>query len=63
LYYALQTFSSCFIVMHIHDEIVIEADKRMSLEVVCQQMSQTPPWAAGLPLRADGYETLFYRKD
>ena len=49
--------------MHIHDELVIEADPRMSLQAVCEQMGRTPPWAEGLQLRADGYETNFYRKD
>jgi DNA polymerase len=63
LCYAMQTFSCCEIVMHIHDEIVIEADKRMSLEAVCEQMSRTPPWTKGLLLRADGYECSFYKKE
>lgn len=63
LTHAMQTLRHCNIVMHIHDEVVIEADKRMSLEVVCEQMSRTPLWAAGLPLRADGFECDFYKKD
>lgn len=63
LSFAMQTLCHCDIVMHVHDEIVIEADKRMSLDVVCQQMSRTPPWAKGLLLKADGYECEFYRKD
>lgn len=63
LCYAMQTLRYCSIVMHIHDEIVIEADRRMSAEVVCKQMSRTPSWANGLLLRADGYETDFYKKD
>lgn len=46
--------------MHIHDEVVIEADRRMSLQAVCDQMGRTPPWAEGLQLRADGYETDFF---
>ena len=50
-------------VMHIHDEIVIEADPQMSLEAVCEQMGRAPKWAEGLLLRADGYETYFYKKD
>ena len=60
---AMQTLRSCSIVMHIHDEVVIEADRRMSLQAVCDQMGRTPPWAKGLRLRADGYETDFYKKD
>lgn len=63
LCFAMKTLGSCSIVMHIHDELVIEADLRMSLSAVCDQMSRTPPWAKGLLLRADGYETDFYKKD
>ena len=63
LCYAMKTLRCCSIVMHIHDEVVIEADRRMSLQAVCEQMGRTPPWAKGLQLRADGYETDFYKKD
>ena len=63
LCYAMRTLSHCFITMHIHDELVIEADPRMSLDAVCEQMGRTPPWAKGLKLQADGYETDFYKKD
>lgn len=63
LMYAMQTLRNCSIVAHVHDELIIEADKRMSLSAVCEQMSRTPPWAKGLLLRADGYECDFYKKD
>lgn len=63
LCYAMKTLRCCSIVMHIHDEVVIETDRRMSLQAVCDQMGRTPPWASGLQLRADGYETDFYKKD
>jgi DNA polymerase len=63
LCYAMQNLRHCSIVMHVHDEIVIEADRQLSTEAVCKQMGQTPPWAKGLLLRADGYETDFYKKD
>ena len=63
LCYAMKTLRCCSIVMHIHDELVIEADPRMSLDAICEQMGRTPPWAKGLQLRADGYETGFYKKD
>ena len=63
LCYAMQTLKNCAIVGHIHDEIIIEADRRMSVEAVCEQMGRTPPWAKGLLLRADGYECDFYQKD
>ena len=63
LCYAMKTLRCCNIVAHIHDEVVIDADKRMSLEAVCEQMGRTPPWAPGLKLRADGFECNFYKKD
>ncbi len=63
LCYAIKTLRCCSIVMHIHDEVVIEADRRMSLQAVCDRMGRTPPWAKGLQLHADGYETEFYKKD
>ena len=63
LCYAMQTLKNCAIVATVHDEIIIEADRRMSVEAVCEQMGRTPPWAKGLLLRADGYECPFYQKD
>lgn len=63
LCYAMQTLRCYSIVAHVHDELIIEADPRMSLETVCEQMGRTPPWAPGLQLRADGYATDFYKKD
>ena len=62
LMYAMQTLRHCSIVAHVHDEIIIECDRRVSLESVCEQMGRTPPWAEGLLLRADGYECDFYCK-
>lgn len=63
LVYAMKTLRYCSIVGHVHDELIIEADRRMSLKAVCEQMGRTPPWANGLKLRADGYECAFYKKD
>lgn len=51
------------IVMHVHDEAVIEAPVDNSLEEICAIMGETPDWAKGLLLRADGYVCDFYRKD
>ncbi len=63
LCYAMQTLRNCAIVAHVHDEVIIEADPRMSVEAVCEQMGRTPPWAEGLLLRADGYSCSWYQKD
>ena len=62
LCYAIQTLRCCNIVAHVHDEIIIETDPRMSLEAVCEQMGRTPPWAPGLELQADGFVSEFYQK-
>ena len=51
------------IVMHVHDEAVIEAPADSSLEDICAIIGQTPAWAGGLLLRADGYVCDFYQKD
>ena len=63
LCYAMQNLRHYPIVMHVHDEIVIEANSQTSLQDICERMSQTPTWANGLILSADGYETNFYKKD
>ena len=63
LCHALRTLSHCFIVGHVHDEIIIECSKDVSLEAICEQMGRVPEWIDGLLLRADGYTTPFYRKD
>lgn len=63
LMYAMRTLSHCFIVGHVHDELIIECGMGVSLDAVCEQMGRTPPWIKGLNLRADGYETMFYKKD
>lgn len=51
------------IVMHVHDEVVIEAPPGTNLDEVCRIMAITSSWANGLLLRADGYVCGFYKKD
>lgn len=52
------------IVMHVHDEIIVETPVgKGSLKEVCDVMAIAPEWAQGLPLRADGFECEYYRKD
>lgn len=63
LMYAIRTLSHCFICGHVHDEVIIECSKGVSVDAICEQMGRTPPWIEGLLLRADGYETMFYKKD
>lgn len=63
LCYAMRTLSHCFIVGHVHDELIIETPMDADLTSICEQMGRTPAWIEGLLLRADGYETQFYKKD
>ena len=63
LMYAMKTLRCCSIVAHVHDEIIIEADPKVSLDAICEQMGRVPSWADGLILRADGYTCDFYMKD
>lgn len=63
LMYAMKTLSHCFICGHVHDELIIECSKDVSVDAICEQMGRTPPWIPGLLLRADGYECEFYKKD
>lgn len=72
---AMKNLRGYDIVAHVHDELIIECDKSVSLEKICGEMAKAPVWAEaaskaeadpktkGLILRADGYECEFYRKD
>jgi DNA polymerase len=55
--------AGCAIVMHVHDEAVLEVPREASVPEVRRLMEETPSWAEGLLLRADGYECPFYKKD
>ena len=63
LAYAMQNLRDYPIVAHIHDEVIIEAPKDTDPGTICTIMSQTPPWLPGLPLKAEGYEAEWYRKE
>ena len=63
LCYAMRTLSHCFIVGHVHDELIIECNPEVSIDVICKQMGRTPPWVEGLILNATGFEAFFYKKD
>ncbi|AYO30230.1 hypothetical protein D2962_06000 [Biomaibacter acetigenes] len=52
------------IVFHVHDEVVLDVpEEKADLDKVCEIMGQPIPWAPGLPLKADGFITKFYKKD
>ena len=60
---AIRTLSHCFIVGHVHDELIIECSNRTDLNTICDQMGKSPAWMPDILLRADGYEAEFYKKD
>jgi len=51
------------IVMHVHDEVIIDAPQDISLEETCAVMGEPIPWALGLLLKADGFTSSFYKKE
>ena len=64
LAYAMRTLRDYRICAHVHDELIIECLESVTVEEISDKMSQTPPWAEGLLLKADGYECSdgFYLK-
>ena len=63
LCYAMRMLRNFRICGHVHDELIIECPLDTNVSEICEMMGKTPPWAVGLPLRADGYECAFYKKD
>ena len=63
LTHAMQTLRHCFIVGHVHDELIIECSWDVDPCAICAQMGRTPEWIKGLQLRADGFQSEFYKKD
>lgn len=60
---AMMSFEHLDIVMHVHDEVVIEGSPRMTVDALCRQMSRNPAWTNELKLNADGFTCPFYQKD
>ena len=63
LCFAMRNLSFCQIVGHVHDEVIIECSPEVSVQSLCGIMSRSPDWMPDILLRADGYETNFYKKD
>ena len=62
LCFAMKNLSHCFIVGHVHDELIIECSQDVDVKAICDQMGRSPNWMPDILLRADGYETQFYMK-
>ena len=63
LCHAMNQLRSYRICAHVHDEVIVECPMDTKVDEICKLMATVPSWAEGLPLRADGYECNFYRKD
>ena len=63
LAYAMIQLRDYSIVMHIHDEVVIEAPLSVTPDMISQIMCRTPPWAEGLCLSAEAFAAPYYQKD
>ena len=62
LCFAMKNLKHCFIVGHVHDELIIECSQDVDVKAICDQMSRSPDWMPDILLRADGYETVYYQK-
>lgn len=63
LMFSIEQLDGFDIIAHVHDEVIIEADKDVTVKEVCDTMGITPLWAKGLLLNAEGFECEFYKKD
>lgn len=55
--------TSCDIVMHVHDEVVLDCPAGVTPEQVRALMCAPIDWAPGLVLDAAGFESAYYKKD
>ena len=51
------------VVMHIHDEVVMDAEMDVTVDEICDLMAEPIDWAPGLVLKAAGFESQWYMKD
>lgn len=56
-------FSDAEILMHVHDEIILDAPPEIRVEDVCTCMGENIDWAPGLLLKAEGFSCEYYRKE
>ncbi len=60
---SINNLSEYDIVMHVHDEVIIDAPISLTCDEVISLMTKNPSWCEDLCLKADGYECSFYQKD
>ena len=60
---SMKTLIDYDVVMHVHDELIIESNPDLGVDFICKEMAKLPDWADGLLLVADGFESEFYKKE
>ena len=63
LCFAMKNLRYCFIVGHVHDELIIECSPGVEVKTICDQMGKSPDWMPDIQIKGDGYQTFWYRKD
>ena len=63
LCYAMENLQDRYICGHVHDELIIECPEDTPVYEITETMAEMPDWMPGLVMRADGYETDYYRKE
>lgn len=63
LCHAMKNLQERYICGHVHDELIIECPENTKVCEITEAMAEIPDWMPGLVLRADGYQTWYYKKD
>ena len=63
LCYAMKNLQDRYICGHVHDELIIECPEETSVYEITEAMAEMPEWMPGLVMKADGYETMYYKKE
>lgn len=63
LCHAMKNLQGRYICGHVHDELIVECPETTQVYEITETMSETPNWMPDLNLKADGYETYWYKKE
>ena len=61
--HAMKNLQDRYICGHVHDELIIECPEDTKVYEITETMSEMPDWMPGLVMKADGYQTWYYKKD
>lgn len=63
LCHGIKNLQERYICGHVHDELIIECPEDTPVYEITEAMAEMPDWMQGLVMRADGYETMYYKKE